>query len=476
MRWKTTAEIALATAVLFTGCTNPVVIAELPAPPTYVPFWRDLAYLKPRVHEIGAGFGTAVVWLDDRLVIGAPGSGDCALDPEPAGIEGRCRSEGLVSIAEIPADDTDQYTLLTSADPQTNSAFARNLASTERWLFASSFAHAGDDDGTLLARAGTIDAFRRTADGVEPTSLVIEHPDARAQAQLGYALDADGPWLATVERFRGCQVEDEPCPSEATVTIFEEVGDAWVHAQSIVPDAWGVPFGSSSGRPSAASITIEGERIAFGLPHDDPCATAVELPCPEAGTVRIIERIGGAWTEVGAPITAPQPVSGGHFGASVALEGERLFVGSPGAGAIWIFEAIDGVWTKTHGIHIADDDGSFGAAMDVEGDRLLVGAPNEGHCLTGIEPDRTWDDSCNRDGFGPGAAFVYELRDGVFEEILYVKPPTLRPRTTFGASVALRGDWIAVGASGEANLGEGIGNPGLEGTDDVGAVFVYELK
>lgn len=463
----------IAVLVVAAGCADSVVVGAIPVPPPYVPSWQLSAYMKPRAHEVGAEFGNGVAWLGDRLVVSATGSSDCGLDPSPSGVVSlACEIEGALSIVDYPADVSTTYTMVVSGSPEKNSAFGRGLVTSDDWLFVGSHRHTGTSTSGTEASTGLIEAYRRTADGLEPVPVPIVHPRPRRHAQLSYALATDGPWLVTVERFRNCQIEDFACPSNAQVTFFRREGDTWVHDVSITPRAIAVPYGLLAERPRVASIAIEGERVAVGLPHDDPCDLDGEDTCSGAGTVRIFEREGEAWHET-QRIDSPRAIEDGFFGASLDLVGGTLFVGAPGEGSVWILDATTG--DALDAVQSPDEGALFGYALDAHPDRVVVGAPSEGNCEQGIDPV-DWDDSCERDGFGTGAAFVFDRLDTGWERVLYVKPPTERARTEFGRAVALRGDGIAVGAPGDANLGVGVGTPGLEGAPNVGAVFVYEKR
>ncbi len=471
-----TPRIELALLCATVACSEPIVVGELPAQPPRQPIWRMINYLKPRAHEVGAEFGRRVAWIDAALATAAPLSGDCGLDRTTAGFDLRCRREGILSLVPIPAEQDAPYALRKSSAPGTNAAFGAQMAVTDdAWFLASSaYSLDADGDGSAgeLHRTGQVEVIPRTRDGFqEPIRLLAGDP--RPNAQLGYAIAATGSRLAAIATNLACP-RDEVCPSQIAVHIFEEVEDGWIEQPTFIPDAFGVPFGTGD-RPRRASVAMDETQVFVGLPHDDPCSLAGDDPCPGAGSVRILERIDGDWREVGR-VTADETEGSegqGWFGASLAVTDARLFVGEPGAGKVWIIDRAD--YGAEDYVQNPDPTAYFGFAIDAEPGRLLVGAPHERNCEQGIEPV-DWDDGCSVEGVGPGAAFVYEPEGANWERRLYVKPTTSRPWTEFGYAVALRGDWIAIGAPGEANLGQGVGRPGQEGSGDVGAVFVYEWK
>jgi MYXO-CTERM domain-containing protein len=144
-------------------------------------------------------------------------------------------------------------------------------------------------------------------------------------------------------------------------------------------------------------------------------------------------------------------------GTSVAIDGDLALVGVPGAangasGRVVAYRRTGGVWMIVeeipHPLAGATEafTANFGAAVAIDGERAVIGAPNHGTGATA----------------GRGAAYVYDWSGSgwVHDAAALVRPTTTPPR--FGASVAISGERIAVGAPGTA---EGVA---------VGAVVVFE--
>src|SRR5262249_51215470 len=74
-------------------------------------------------------------------------------------------------------------------------------------------------------------------------------------------------------------------------------------------------------------------------------------------------------------------VAGSFFGEAVAVSGNRIAVGQQvdanSAGAVYVFEQVQGSWTQTARLTASDSANadSFGHAVALSGDRLVVGAP-----------------------------------------------------------------------------------------------------
>lgn len=142
------------------------------------------------------------------------------------------------------------------------------------------------------------------------------------------------------------------------------------------------------------------------------------------------------------------------FASAVAVGEREIFMGRPGElaaafeaptepSAVHVF-ALDerGAWVETTRIAPADGavgDG-FGRALAADGDILVVGAPG-------------------RDG-GAGAAYVFERRGAFWGQEATLVPAGGAPGDAMGATVAVSGDVIMVGAPGRR--------------EGAGVVFVFE--
>lgn len=152
-------------------------------------------------------------------------------------------------------------------------------------------------------------------------------------------------------------------------------------------------------------------------------------------------------------LTTIQPNSLAHsaeFGYSIAVEGTRLAVGSPGRlssrGAAYVFEFGDGNFNLAQTIvptGLAASD-RYGHAVALGGTMLLVGAPGRDTAATDA-----------------GAGYVY-LHNGSSYTLLTTRlPDGANASDSFGATAAVEGAYYAIGAPGY-NSAYG------------GAVFLYQ--
>ncbi len=194
-------------------------------------------------------------------------------------------------------------------------------------------------------------------------------------------------------------------------------GFGWEQWQHMHRD--GVPvgahYGASVALPAGAGAALIGAPNAAG-------GDGAVYPCSFYG-------LGGPfWTERSA---IPSPAQKGHFGASVAISlgGEHGFVGAPlangGDGEVYQYKRSgdsEGVFTNPSGL----SGGQFGASVAVAGqtlNELLIGAPGENS--------------------GAGAVYAFDAaHDGVWSNNgAAVSPATaLAAGDSYGASVAVAAD------------------------------------
>lgn len=155
----------------------------------------------------------------------------------------------------------------------------------------------------------------------------------------------------------------------------------------------------------------------------------------DTGEVRVLRRVDGAWTPA-APIAATEGAYGDRFGETLWFDGQRLLVGAPGrdvggvedAGAVYRYEESEGAWrleeTIVSGAPLAL--ARFGSAIAVEEFTIAVGSP----------------------GASPGRVELFQLIEATPRSPAQVVA-TLDAHPgdqQFGASVALRGATLLVGA------------------------------
>ena len=151
---------------------------------------------------------------------------------------------------------------------------------------------------------------------------------------------------------------------------------------------------------------------------------------PSPGSIYVFERAGDGW-EFAYVITGDDVEIGDEFGAALAVEGDRLLVGSPGRdggrGGAQVFErGDDGQWVQRVEF-VPPADGEIrgaGTTVALSGDAVFLGAPSDA---------------------GPGVVLRFPAAGG---SPALLPSPTPSTPDRFGASLSLDGDLLFVGAPG----------------------------
>lgn len=181
------------------------------------------------------------------------------------------------------------------------------------------------------------------------------------------------------------------------------------------------------------SVSVSGDTVVAGAPGVDG----------SAGAVYVYVRPQSGWTNTTqlARLTATDRAPGHRFGTSVAVSGDTVVVGAPGAdsgaGASYVFEKPLGGWSDaTQTARLVDEarlpDSGFGDSVAVDGTSVVVGAEAVNSVFVFVRPPGGWV-------------------DGTETAVL---SPDDNEGTGAGASVAVMGGFIAAGAP-KDSLGRG---------------------
>lgn len=182
--------------------------------------------------------------------------------------------------------------------------------------------------------------------------------------------------------------------------------------------------------------------------------------------------------------------TGDAFGLTMAMDGDTLVVGSifedsnaigvngdpvdnsaSASGAVYVFTRADGVWSQQAYLKGSNTEAfdNFGSSVALSGDTLVVGAPGEDSNATGVNGTQGSNSASDS-----GAVYVFTRTNGVWSQQAYLKASNTGMFDSFGSSVALSGDTLAVGAIGEESNATGInGNQGDNSASHAGAVYVF---
>jgi hypothetical protein len=281
---------------------------------------------------------------------------------------------------------------------------------------------------------------------------------------------------------------DNSVSSAGAVYVFRRVGTTW--QQEAYLKASNTHVGDSFGY----SVALSGDTLAVSAVEEDSAATGVngnpfDRSAIASGAVYVFRRTGATWQQE-AYIKASNTEALDFFGQSIALSGDTLAVGAYGedsaatgvngnqasnaasnSGAVYVFRRTGATWqqeayVKASNTGAAD---SFGWSLALSGDALAVSAYEEDSAATGVNGDQASNTATDS-----GAVYVFRRTGATWQQEAYVKASNTGFADSFGLSVALSGDTLAVAANNEDSAAQGIGGNQADNTAmDSGAVYVF---
>ena len=230
-------------------------------------------------------------------------------------------------------------------------------------------------------------------------------------------------------------------PDDSTIDKYE----LWQIAESATLTAANNEFGYS--------VAVAGDIAVIGMPDDDESGL-------DSGAALVFSRVDGVWTQKYRLRTGDDAgvVKDDGFGSSIAFDGETIVVGAPFAdskkGAAYLFVKPGDGWDNPNGtdpVDLTDPakltapnaavEDEFGYSVAMDGNTVVVGAYS--------------DDSTDTDGntvANSGSAYVFTKPGNAWVSTSTAATLTASDAAAgdeFGSSVAVDGNTIVVGASGD---------------------------
>ena len=242
------------------------------------------------------------------------------------------------------------------------------------------------------------------------------------------------------------------------------------------------------------SVAISGDTVVVGADLEDSNATGVngdenDNSAENAGAAYVFIRNGEQWSQQ-AYLKSSNSGGGDLFGISVAISSDTVVVGAIGedsnatgvngdendnsaedAGAAYVFTRTGTQWSQQAYLKASNNDifDQFGFSVAISGDTVVVGADLEDSNATGINGDQS-----DNSAISAGAAYVFTRSGRVWSQESYLKASNTEAGDDFGASLAIFGDTLVVGAYPEDSNATGInGDQGDNSAISAGAAYVF---
>lgn len=276
--------------------------------------------------------------------------------------------------------------------------------------------------------------------------------DRELGAEFACAVAMDGNFAVI-----GARDDDNPNNNEGAAYIFQNDGNGtWTETQKIV-----APDGRSSDR-FGWSVAIDANTIMVSARGHDYNENNQDFK-ESAGAVYFFENDGSGNWNFTQKIVAPDRAASDVFGESVALSGDYAIIMAPlededengnntlnAAGSGYVFERDGtGTWDFVQKIVVsnraeADTIGREGS-VDIDGNTITIG----------VQLDDTDENNAN-ELINAGAVYTFQRNgSGVWNETQKIVASSRVESYSFGIDVAIDGDFMVVGSSGQVNFDGG---------------------
>lgn len=337
----------------------------------------------------------------------------------------------LGSIALVGYSQTTEFTFINSGEPPCNPFPAYNM--TDRWTPSHGSPSLGDHKGQgfkyhLLLRGQNVAGISKTEGIFIAYDFLANHKyditvyAARPAGQVDVGLDIYAANNMVESSDAACG--ESPEPKVADKKVIRSILPVVLNA----PNTW-TNYTTKDFKPGSTTYkflwlkSVQNfnqyngyfyvERVVIS---DRGIDTAPEQPEPEElcapETNRYALRLKNPYSEQGLA----------QFGKVVAASGDYFAVSAPGLDKVFMYKKTGCEFEMTQEITMAAESFAvFGASIDIDNNRMVIGLDRE------VEG---------------GAAFVYELQNGVWNPLGSVTSTT----PNFGGSVAIQGNSLVVGA------------------------------
>ncbi len=293
--------------------------------------WVQFSSIEPPDDPITAGWS---VDLDlDTLVFGAPGEEFPGDPPVP--------QAGAAYVYTWDGSGWNFLQKLHAPSPSPVDTFGRSVSLHDSHLLVD-----GPFDDQLGENSGAVYAFRREAGSWTFQQKIL--------ASDGEALDYFGLRIRVKDNSMAATSRD-------TAYLFDWSGSSW-HERETLRDIG-----------QAHSLGLSDNVLAIGEANAEGPNGGANL-----GQVRLFSRQTTGWEETVLRPDLQDP--GDFFGASLALQGELLAVGAPGAGVaggMYVFHFVEGSWHELALLRPGDEAAatdSFGSSVSISGSTIFIGA------------------------------------------------------------------------------------------------------
>ena len=463
------------------------------------------AYLKASNTEADDGFGWSVAISGDTVVVGARFEASNATGVDGNQADNSNFSAGAAYVFVRSGATWAQQAYLKASNSGAPDLFGHAVAISGDTIVVGAPQESGSATGVngnqaddSAPGAGAAYVFVRNGVGAWTQQAYLKASNTGAGDRFGWSVAISGNTVVVGAQFEasnatgvgGDQADDSAVLAGAAY-VFVRSGTTWTQQAYLKASNTGVSdrFGWS--------VSISGDTVVVGAIGEGSSATGVngdqaDNNAASAGAAYVFTRSGTTWSQQ-AYLKASNTGIGDQFGYSVAISGDKVVVSAVGedsnatgvngnqadnsavdAGAAYVFVRSGTTWTQQAYLKASNTEAGdqFGYAVAISGGAIVVGALGEGSSATGVDGNPL-DNSAST----AGAAYLFTRTGTTWSQQAYLKASNTGGGDRFGASVAISGAKVVVGAIGEDSNATGVnGNQADNGASNSGAAYVYDIS
>jgi hypothetical protein len=288
----------------------------------------------------------------------------------------------------------------------------------------------------LVSAAAVSPAHAQTTKIQQSEVSLVPASDADEHDSVGSATaisNSGNTMVVGAENADGAQV------GAGAAFVFDKINGNWVRTASLFADdgrAVPLPDGKFRNDSYAESVAIstDGNTVIVGSPNHNHSGQG------NTGAVYVFQRMKGVWSQQ-AELRSPNPsifdfFGAGQGGGGIGISGDTIVVTDDGnftsiPGSVDVFKRINGVWTFSTQLLVPDDFNFIPSSLAIDGNTVAVGS--------------SFSDAPN--AFFAGVAYVFRFDEGKWSAPVTVAAADATTGGSFGFSVSLSGNTLAVGAN-----------------------------
>jgi hypothetical protein len=352
----------------------------------------------------------------------------------------------------------------------------------------------GNQNDNSALDSGAVYVFTRSGT-IWSQQAYLKASNSEAEDRFGTSIAIDGDTVVVAARAEDSNAtgvngnqNDNSATDSGAVYIFTRSGTSW--SQQAYLKASNMEANDRFG----SSVAVSGDTVVVGALYESSNATGVDGNqnnnlALNSGAAYVFTRSGTTWSQQ-AYLKASNTEGSDWFGYSVAISGETLVVGAThedsnaggvngsqsdnsatNSGAAYVFTRSGAIWSQQAYLKASNTEASddFGVSVAIDGDTVVVGAQWEDSNATGVNGNQ--GDNLAADS---GATYVFTRGGTTWSQQAYLKASNTNESDNFGASVAIDGDTLMVGAVSEDSNATGVnGNQSDNSAGSSGAAYVF---